>query len=345
MALAAGAIVGTWFWDVPNDQLTVDEALARAFGLDPTLAQRKLQLHEVLGTVHPDDLAGLTSAIEHAVRHGGRFAHQYRTRGTDGGYHWLESIGRVDLDENGRALRFPGVLIDIDERLRVQAERDQAQALLRSFVEAAPGVMYAKDRQGRLLMGNSGTTALIGRPPAEYVGRTDAELLANPAQAAAVMATDERVMSSGRSEQVEEEVSFPDGRRAWWLSTKAPLRNGDGEVIGLVGTSLDITDRKSAEAERLDIEERYRLGAQAPHQRRDLGLAHRRRARRLERSAVQPVRAPDDGDQCTVVAGPHPSRGPRPHRPQHPRRHRRRRRHLARRVPVPTRRWQLCRRA
>jgi len=263
MALAAGAIVGTWFWDVPRDQLTVDEALARAFGLDPALAQRKLQLHDVLGAVHPDDLPGLVAAIEHAVRHGGRFAHQYRTQGPDGQYHWLESIGRVDLDEHGRAKSFPGVLIDIDERLRVQAERDQAQALLRSFVEAAPGVMYAKDRQGRLLIGNSGTTELIGRPPEEYVGRTDAELLADPAQAAAVMATDERVMASGRSEQLEEEVSFPDGRRAWWLSTKAPLRNDDGEIIGLVGTSLDITDRKSAEADRLDLEERYRLAAQA----------------------------------------------------------------------------------
>ncbi|WP_325166967.1 PAS domain-containing protein [Stenotrophomonas sp. S39] len=263
MALAAGAIVGTWFWDVPRDQLTVDEALARAFGLDPALAQRKLQLHDVLGTVHPDDLPGLVAAIEHAVRHGGRFAHQYRTQGPDGRYHWLESIGRVDLDEHGRAKSFPGVLIDIDERLRVQAERDQAQALLRSFVEAAPGVMYAKDRQGRLLIGNSGTTELIGRTPAEYVGRTDAELLADPAQAAAVMATDERIMASGQSEQLEEEINFSDGRRAWWLSTKAPLRNGNGEVIGLVGTSLDITDRKSAEADRLDLEERYRLAAQA----------------------------------------------------------------------------------
>ncbi|MGE6332803.1 PAS domain-containing protein [Stenotrophomonas sp. NPDC077659] len=263
MALAAGAIVGTWFWDVPRDQLTVDEALARAFGLDPALAQRRLQLHDVLGAVHPDDLPGLMAAIEHAVQHGGRFAHQYRTRDADGGYHWLESIGRVDLDEHGKAKGFPGVLIDIGERLRVQAERDQAQALLHSFLEAAPGVMYAKDRQGRLLIGNSGTSQLIGRPPADYVGRTDAELLADPAQAAAVMATDERVMSTGRSEQLEEEVSFPDGRRAWWLSTKAPLRNGDDEVIGLVGTSLDITDRKSAEAERLDIEERYRLAAQA----------------------------------------------------------------------------------
>ncbi|WP_313435998.1 PAS domain-containing protein [Stenotrophomonas sp.] len=263
MALAAGAIVGTWFWDVPRDQLTVDEALARAFGLDPAMAHRKLQLHEVLGAIHPDDQPGLAAAIEQAVQHGGRFSHQYRARGEDGNYHWLESIGRVDLDEHGQAQSFPGVLIDISERLRVQAERDQAQALLRSFVEAAPGVMYAKDRQGRLLIGNSGTTELIGRPPSEYVGRTDAELLGDPAQAAAVMATDERIMASGQGEQLEEQVSFPDGRRAWWLSTKAPLRDGDGKVVGLVGTSLDITDRKSAEAERLHIEERYRLAAQA----------------------------------------------------------------------------------
>lgn len=266
MALAGGAIVGTWFWDVTNDQLTVDAYLARAFGLDPALAGQKLQLHDVLGAIHPDDLPGLTAAIDAAVRDGDRFAHPYRARGEDGQYHWLEGIGRIERDARGRATGFPGVLIDIDERLRVQAERDQAQALLRSFMEAAPGVMYAKDRKGRLLMGNHGATELIGLPPQQYVGRTDAELLGDPAQAAAVMATDERIMASGRTEQLEEKISFADGRQAWWLSTKAPLRDADGTVIGLVGTSLDITDRKAAEAALADSEERLRLATEASEQ-------------------------------------------------------------------------------
>jgi PAS domain S-box-containing protein len=150
-----------------------------------------------------------------------------------------------------------------DERRRLRAERDHAQSLLRSFVEAVPGVVYAKDRQGRLLIGNRGTTELIGRPPEAYVGRTDAELLADPAQAAAVMAADARVMASGEAEQLEEEVSFPDGRRATWLSTKAPLRDADGRVVGLIGTSLDITGRKAAERRHRETEERYRLAAQA----------------------------------------------------------------------------------
>ena len=263
LALAAGAIVGTWFWDVVRDHVTVDEALTGAFGLDPDAAIGGLRLEEILASVHPDDQAGLKAAIEDAMAQGGRYAHQYRARGTDGSYRWIEAVGQVDHDADGNALDFSGVLIDIDERRRIESERDHAQTLLRSFVDAAPGVVYAKDRQGRLLIGNRGTTELIGRPPEAYIGHTDAELLGDPVQAAAVMATDERIMASGQAEQIEEVVSFPDGRHAWWLSTKAPLRDADGDVVGLVGTSLDITDRKAAEARHQEIEERYRLAARA----------------------------------------------------------------------------------
>ncbi|WP_421568081.1 PAS domain-containing protein [Stenotrophomonas sp. PD6] len=263
MALAAGAIIGTWFWDVEQDNVTIDDALALAFGLEPAVSRTNLRLDELVAGVHPQDRPGLQQAIADALRTGGRYAHQYRTRGTDGQYRWIEAIGRVDLDADGKPVNFPGVLIDIDHRRRIEAERDQAQTLLRSFVEAAPGVVYAKDRQGRILIGNRGTTDLIGMPPEQYVGRTDAELLGDPAQAEAVMRTDERVMSSGQTEQLEEEVSFPDGRRAQWLSTKAPLRDADGTIVGLVGTSLDITDRKAAEARHLEVEERYRLAARA----------------------------------------------------------------------------------
>jgi PAS domain S-box-containing protein len=263
MALAAGAIVGSWFWDVTAERLAVDDALARAFGLDPVLAREGVGLEVLVDRVHPDDQRALTDAIAAAVASGGRYAHRYRVRQLDGGYRWMEAIGRVDLDATGKASRFPGVLIDIDDRRRLEEARDRAESLLSTFVEAVPGVVYAKDRQGRLLIGNRGTTELIGKPPEDYVGRSDAELLDDPVQAAAVMATDERIMSSGQAEQLEEEISFPDGRRAFWLSTKAPLRDAAGHIIGLVGASLDITDRKAAEARQLETEERYRLAAHA----------------------------------------------------------------------------------
>jgi len=259
LALAAGAIVGTWFWDVPADRFTVDEPFAQAFGLDPALGRDGLSLEKIVETVHPEDRAGLMAAIEEVLARGGRYAHQYRVCRTDGQYHWIEANGHVVHDESGKPISFPGVVIDVGERRRVEAERDSARALLTNFVEAMPGVVYAKDRAGRLLIGNHGTSELIGKAPQDFIGRTDMEVLEDKQQAAIVMATDQRIMAGGRSEQVEEEVNFPDGRRAIWLSTKSPLRDADGTVVGLVGTSLDITERKAIEASHREIEERYRL--------------------------------------------------------------------------------------
>ncbi len=135
LALAAGAIIGTWLWDLPNDRFTVDEAFARSFGLDPALGREGLSLEQVIETVHPDDRAGLVAAIDAVVIRGGGYAHQYRTRRADGQYYWLEANGRVDHAPDGTPLSFPGVLIDVNERRAVEAERDRATTMLRALTE------------------------------------------------------------------------------------------------------------------------------------------------------------------------------------------------------------------
>jgi PAS domain S-box-containing protein len=248
LALAAGAILGTWDWELPTDRFTVDERFAESFGIDPALGHSGLSLEQVIATVHPDDLAGLRAAIAEAIARGGAYSHEYRVRGLDGIYRWIEANGRVDLGPDGTPLRFPGVLLDIETRRALEAERDRAAALLRAFVAAVPGVVYAKDRAGRMLVANEGTAALVGKPVDAILGRTDAEFLDDPEQAAAVIANDRRIMEGGTAEQVEEAVSLAGGTPAVWLSTKAPFRDGTGEVVGLIGASVDITERKQAEA-------------------------------------------------------------------------------------------------
>ena len=248
LALDAGAIVGMWVWDVANDRLTADERFAHSFGVDRELCRQGLPLDIFLDAIHPEDRPRVAEAVSEAVGRGGPYMCHYRVRpaGSDA-YRWVEANGRVELSESGAAVRFPGVLIDIEDSRAVEAERDRALELLQTFSEAVPGVVYAKDRAGRLLVGNRGTTELIGLPPEQYIGRTDLEVLGDKAQAAAVMATDRRIMESGVGEQVEEEVRQPDGTNNVWLSTKAPLRNAAGEVIGLIGSSVDITARRAAE--------------------------------------------------------------------------------------------------
>ncbi|MFN7917365.1 MAG: PAS domain-containing protein [Vicinamibacterales bacterium] len=247
LALAAGAIVGTWDWDLVSGEISVDEQFAENFGLDPALGRTGLSMDVVIATVHPDDLPGLRQAILDGIARGGPYSREYRVRRLDGTYRWIQANGRVDHAADGTPVRFPGVLLDVERRRALEAERDRANQLLRAFVDAVPGVVYAKDREGRMLVANRGVTELIGKPPEAYLGKTDLETLEHKEQAAAIMATDRRIMDGGITEALEEEVSFPDGRRAVWLSTKAPFRDADGNVIGLIGSSLDITARKDAE--------------------------------------------------------------------------------------------------
>ncbi len=255
MALNAGAIAGTWVWDIAADRVTADERFAACFGLDPELCRAGLPIERFMTPVHDDDRPRLAAAIAEAMGRGGPYRCEYRVRDASGDYRWIEANGFVELGPDGAALRFPGVLLDIQERRAVEDERDRAAGLLRTLAEAVPGVVYAKDREGRLLVANRGTTELIGKPPEFYIGKTDFEVLDDKAQALAIMATDQRIMTTEQPEQVEELVDYPDGSRVVWLSSKAPLRNAAGEVIGLIGSSIDITARKQAEAALSELNE------------------------------------------------------------------------------------------
>src|SRR5471032_1466635 len=135
LALAAGAIIGTWHWDLPSDQFKVDEDCARAFGLEPALGRDGIPLAQIVANVHPDYQAGLAGAMNEAIARGGHYAHQYRVRRVDGNYYWIEANGRVDLGADGTPLNFPGVLIDVEARRSIEDERDRAIAALRFLNE------------------------------------------------------------------------------------------------------------------------------------------------------------------------------------------------------------------
>jgi PAS domain S-box-containing protein len=253
LALDAGAIIGTWVWDIPGDCVTADERFSRSFGLSAERCREGIPIAEAFSSIHPDDIERVSLYIKQAMARGGAYRCEYRVRHEDGGYRWVEANGRAELNEAGQAVRFPGVLMDIESRRAAEAERDRVSALLRTFTAAVPGVVYAKDLEGRMLVANHGTTQLIGKPPAYYLGKTDLEFLEDKAQARQVMATDQSIMRSGKAVQIEERVDMPDGSATLWLSAKAPLFDDAGEVIGLIGSSIDVTARKDAETALVEL--------------------------------------------------------------------------------------------
>ncbi|MDR3573373.1 MAG: PAS domain S-box protein [Anaerolineaceae bacterium] len=138
------------------------------------------------------------------------------------------------------------VVRDISQRKLAEQALQQSQALLNAVMDGTPDPVFLKDEHSRILLANPATLAAVGKSAEQVIGKTDAEFYDDPTVGYAIMEHDRRVMESGQSEVVEELVSTPGSERVF-LSTKAPYRDAQGKVIGVIGVSRDITERKKRE--------------------------------------------------------------------------------------------------
>lgn len=127
----------------------------------------------------------------------------------------------------------------LEERVAESAHHSERVAsLLQAVIDAAPDLVYIKDRAGRYQYINSAVAELAGNSPALAIGSDDTVVF--PAIAETLMATDREIMDSGIGNEVEEYPEV-DGELRTYLSNKAPYWGADGEVVGLIGISRDIT--------------------------------------------------------------------------------------------------------
>jgi PAS domain S-box-containing protein len=139
--------------------------------------------------------------------------------------------------------------LSLDRRRRAAhlLQERRTLALLRTILATTPGHIYAKDAEGRMIAANTAVLEFVGKSWAELEGRTDREFLDDQAEAEAIIANDRRVMAEGTTQTLEERVGKDGESPRIWLSTKTPMRDSDGAIVGMVGMSVDITLRKRAE--------------------------------------------------------------------------------------------------
>ncbi|MFA5083651.1 MAG: PAS domain S-box protein, partial [Hydrogenophilaceae bacterium] len=145
----------------------------------------------------------------------------------------------------------------IAEDLRQSQEaRLRSLQLLTAITDSSDDAIFAKDLEGRYILFNQAASRFVGKPAEAVLGLDDHALF--PAdQAEMLMATGRRVVAEDRLNSQEETLSTPNGERVF-LSTKGPLRDADGQVIGIFGISRDITERNQAETALRDSEGRFR---------------------------------------------------------------------------------------
>ncbi|WP_165842906.1 PAS domain-containing protein [Phenylobacterium deserti] len=201
---------------------------------------------------HPEDQERIWAVWRESLETGKLYDIEYRLRHRSGEYRWVLGRALPTRNEAGEIIRWMGTCTDIHEFKRATDELRRASALLRLIGDSTPDMIYAKDRRSRVIYANAAVTKVVGRPLEEILGHSDADWAPDPADAEAILANDQQVMTSGQVLDVDEVFTGPDGQVRYYRSVKAPLIDGAGETIGLVGTTSDMTDRRrAAERERL----------------------------------------------------------------------------------------------
>jgi len=148
---------------------------------------------------------------------------------------------------------------DITERKRAEEALAAERNLLRTLIDNLPDYIFVKDAESRFITANAAHLRTFGaRNLDEVVGKTDFDLF--PRELAEQYYADERrVISSGEPLVNREELGLDrDAHEQWLLTTKVPLRDATGCVVGLVGIARDITERKRVEEALKESEQRYR---------------------------------------------------------------------------------------
>ncbi len=124
----------------------------------------------------------------------------------------------------------------------------QSEQLMRTLIDAIPAYIYAKDLQGRHMLGNAALARLYGlATPAELLGKTDFDFYPREL-AEQYQASEMPILQEGLGLLGHEELNIgADGAERWNSTTKVPLRDPHGQIIGLVGITSDITRRKQVE--------------------------------------------------------------------------------------------------
>ena len=151
-------------------------------------------------------------------------------------------------DSDGHITGIAGFALDITDHKNALRELANERAVLRLLVDSLPVSVYLKDKDGRKTLANKMELRFCGcQSESEVLGKTDFDVFPGD-QAAGFYADEQKILKYGIPLlNHEEKITLPDGSTAWLLTSKVPLRDAEGNITGLAGIGLDITERKIAE--------------------------------------------------------------------------------------------------
>ncbi len=163
----------------------------------------------------------------------------------DGHHFWVQATIAPVKDATGRVVKFVSICTDVTELKHVTDGLNEQLAFIAALVESIPLPIYVKDRERRYVRVNRAYCDMFDVLPERLLGKRVEESHAAPVNPIH-LESDQQVLDTGKASQYEFNATLRGGRDVVCMANKAAIKNSRGEITGLVGTLVDITDQKEA---------------------------------------------------------------------------------------------------
>jgi PAS domain S-box-containing protein len=247
-----------YFKDRESRYTRINKAHAKAFGLsDPAQAVGKT-VFDFFTAEHAQEAY---NDEQETIRTGQPvLGKEEKETWPDGHVTWVSTTKMPLRDTNGNIIGTFGISRDITERKQAEAALMEERHLLHTLMDNVPDAIYFKDRESRFTRINKALAKSFGLSnPTQAVGKTDSDFFTGE-HAQQAYADEQEIIRTGQPVLgKEEKETWSNGHVTWASTTKMPLRDTNGNIMGTFGISRDVTERKRYEESLHASEQRYRL--------------------------------------------------------------------------------------
>lgn len=239
--------LGTYRMDMRSGAWTSSDVLDRIFGIEKGFERTFAGWMTI---VHPDDRVMMADYFTREVVDQVRpvdFDNEYRiVRHSDGAVRWVQCLGRLEVDSQGRPEKMLGTIRDITRGKQGDLALRESRELLRLFIEHAPAAIAMLDREMRYLAVSRRWLDIHALEGQELIGRSHYEIFPHLPRSWAEL--HQRALAGETAQRGEDRLQRADGSMRWVRRELRPWFTGDGTIGGIIIFSEDITERKQADA-------------------------------------------------------------------------------------------------